>query len=410
MKQQLIGPFKQILTMDGLPRDGLIKDDSLEVVENGGIVVADGVITAIGRYQDLESTDVEKIEIPSPSVALPGFIDMHTHICYAGSRASDYALRTSGVSYQEIAAKGGGILDTVQRTRAASQDELVQLMKPRLRQLLRLGITTCEVKSGYGLTVDDEVKMLKAIREVSLLQPIEIIPTCLAAHTKPPEFTTTKEYLHYLVRELFPILQKEKLTKRIDIFVEKGAFPIEEAREYLLASKEAGFSICIHANQFTAGAAALAAELKAISADHLEQLGPKECHQLKEAGVVAAVLPGASLGLGMAMAPARMLLDSGLSLAISSDWNPGSAPMGNLLAQAALLGASEKLSMAETLAGITFRAAHALELNDRGVIKPGMRADFVLFSCENFQEILYHQGSLLPSSVFIKGCNIQNDR
>ncbi|MFQ5730143.1 MAG: imidazolonepropionase [Waddliaceae bacterium] len=399
MKGKLIGPITQIVTMDELPKEGLINDNSLAIIANGGMIVENGLISAIGAYQDLELSDVDKVKIPSPTVALPGLIDAHTHICYAGSRAADYALRVSGVSYQEISSRGGGILDTVRKTREASQEELVRLMEPRLNQLLCLGITTCEVKSGYGLAVEDEMKMLRAIDDASKRQPIDLVPTCLAAHTKPWEFASPQEYLNYLIRELFPILK----THRIDIFVEEGAFSVEEAKGYLTAAKEAGFSLCIHANQFTAGGASLAAELQAISAEHLEHLDQKECLKLKDAGVIAVVLPGASLGLGVPMAPARRMLDSGLSVVIASDWNPGSAPMGNLLAQAALLGASEKLSIAETLAGITCRAAHALELNDRGTLKPGMRADFVLFPCDNYQDILYNQGSLHPSRVFIKG-------
>ena len=403
MKGKLIGPITQILTMDGLSKDGLIKDDSLEIIENGGIVVEKGCISAIGVYSTLKSSRLEEIQIDSPAVAIPGIIDAHTHICYAGSRASDYALRVSGLSYQEIASRGGGILDTVRNTRDATEQELVQLMKPRLERLLSLGVTTCEVKSGYGLTVKDEVKMLLAIREASQQQPVDLIPTCLAAHTRPWEYASSKEYLDYLIQDLFPILKEKNLAKRIDIFVEKGAFSAEEAKSYLVAAKKAGFSTTLHANQFSSGGVALAAELKAATAEHLEHLTLEECRQLKAAGVIPVVLPGASLGLGVPMAPARMILDSGLPLVIASDWNPGSAPMGNLLMQAAVLGASEKLNMAEVLAGITCRAAGALGLNDRGVIKVGKKGDFVLYPCKNYQEILYYQGSLHPARVFIKG-------
>lgn len=399
----LIGPFSQILTMDRLPKNGPIKDEELEIIRNGGVRVQGGIIQEIGDFNKiLRPGDVIQ-EVHSPSVLMPGLIDAHTHICFAGSRAKDYALRLSGQTYQEIAQRCGGILETVRKTRAATREELADMLQQRAVHLLNHGVTTCEVKSGYGLTLEDEIKILEVIQFVSRNQPVELISTCLAAHIKPEEFQTNANYLHFISEKLFPELIQRNLTKRIDIFVEKEAFSSDEARNYLYAAKKAGFSICLHADQFSRGGALLAAEMQAISADHLEQSTRQDFLALKKSLIFPIVLPGASIGLGLKFAPARAMLDAGLPLVIASDWNPGSAPMGLLLLQAAVMGVAEKLSMAETLAAMTARAAGALELKDRGILKKGLRADMIAFPCENFEEILYNQGALMPSHVFIEG-------
>jgi len=406
MTNQLIGPISQIVTMAGLAHRGHLNDHELLIIENGGIVVNQGMIESIGNFDELTEKKYPLIEVPFPSVAIPGMIDAHTHICFAGSRSHEYAKRLSGFTYQEIAAEGGGIQYSVMKTREASQETLENLMKSRAEQMVRCGITTCEVKSGYGLNLKDEVKMLQAIQSVSNQQPLEMIPTCLAAHVKAKEFASNEEYLQFIVEILLPYVKEKRLSKRVDIFVEKGAFTIEEGRKYLNKAKQMGFAITIHADQFTRGGSQLAAELKAVSADHLEVSVREDGEALARSGVVPIVLPGASLGLGVDFPPAKMLLDCGLPLVIASDWNPGSAPMGTLLVQAALLGAYEKLTMAETWAAITTRAARVLDLQDRGEITPGRRADFLLFPTNHFMDILYYQGSMTPRMVFVKGTKV----
>lgn len=400
---KLIGPFKQLLTMAGLATAGPIPDDALQIQEDAGILVEDGKILAIGPFEELRKQADEVEEIEEPTVALPGLIDCHTHICYGGNRAADFARRLQGMGYQEIAAAGGGILDTVRQTRAASEESLVASMRGRLRRLEALGVTTCEVKSGYGLSVDDELKMLRAITRAAEQERIDVIPTCLAAHTVPPEAESAEAYLSQMSKRLLPEVEAQGLAQRVDIFIEEGAFSVELARPYLCRAKELGFKLTIHADQFSLGGSALAAELGALSADHLEQSGDAELAELKAAGVIPVVLPGASIGLGMSFSPARRMLDAGLPVAIASDWNPGSAPMGNLLAQAAILAAAEKLSTAETLAGITLRAAAALDLPDRGKIASGLRADLSLFPTDDYRAILYHQGELRPQMSCIAG-------
>jgi imidazolonepropionase len=399
----LVGPFHQLITMDGLCPRGPLDDSDLQIIDNAGIIMQNGIIDAVGRYADLDDFAGKRLEIDFPSVVLPGFVDAHTHICFAGSRAEEYALKLGGSTYQEIAMSGGGIKNTVKQTRAASFEELLQGVLSRTSRMLSRGVTTCEVKSGYGLTVESEVKMLKIIANAEQIQPVSLIPTCLAAHLKPEEFETARSYLDYLIKNLFPILIESKLSKRIDIFVEKGAFSVDDARYYLQKAKEKRFDLVIHGDQFSQGGARLAAEIGALSVDHLEETGIEDIKHLVESNVIPIALPGASLGLGMKFAPAKKLLWEGLSLVIASDWNPGSAPMGDLLTEAAILSSYEKLTMAETFAAITARAASALKLSDRGILKPGMRADFSVFPTGKYQEILYHQGTLTPHMVFTGG-------
>lgn len=401
----LYGPFSQIVTMDDLPSAGPLQDSQLEIVAEGGILVENGFITDIGPFEQLKGRGVHH-EVPRPSVAIPGLIDAHTHACYAGSRATDYAKRVSGMTYQEIAASGGGIHDTVKSTRAASEQLLEELLLNRMSTALSDGVTTCEIKSGYGLSLDDELKILRVIKTVSKQQPVDLVPTCLAAHVRPPEFQKNCEYLDHLKNNLLPLILKEKLAKRIDIFVEENAFSVDEARAYLTHAKNLGFSVCLHADQFSRGGVTLASEINALSADHLEVSNSADALALKKSNVIPVVLPGASLGLGMHFAPARLFLDHHLPLVIASDWNPGSAPMGKLLLQAAVLGAYEHLTIAETLAAITYRAAKALELDDRGILARGKRADIAIYSLSDYREILYYQGSSLPSMVISKGIRV----
>ena len=403
-KPKLIGPFSQLLTMGGLPLKGAVKDEQLTIIENGAIVVSEGRVMQVGSFTNLESNDYELERIEGKQVCLPGFIDAHTHICFGGSRARDYALRNAGKTYLEIAKAGGGIWDTVTQTRKATQEELVGNTATRAERHMEKGVTTIEVKSGYGLSVTEELKMLRAIKEANTKSVADLIPTCLAAHMKPKDWPTTpSEYLAEISSKLFPALKSEKLTNRIDAFIEESAFSPAEIAPYFQLASEMGFDITVHADQFSTGGSAVAVKYKAVSADHLEASTKKEIELLAKSDVIAVALPGASLGLGCAFTPARGLLDAGGALAIASDHNPGSAPMGHLLAQASILGTFEKLSNAEVMAGITFRAAKALNLDDRGVLESGKLADFITFPADNYQEITYQQGQLKPSGVWKNG-------
>jgi imidazolonepropionase len=403
---KLIGPFKQLLPMDGLPNRGPLPDNQLRIIPDCGILIRDEKISAVDDFLRLERQHnprtIEYLE--EDYVAFPGMIDVHTHICWAGSRAGEYAMRLSGKTYPEIAAMGGGIWDTVKKTRLVPMQELAEITASHAQQLLEQGITTIEVKSGYGLAVDQELKMLQAIAEAQKRTKADLIATCLAAHVVPKDFDGDgTKYLEQVVKELLPVVAKKELAKRVDIFVEQGAFSVQAAKEYLLKAKEMGFDPVIHGDQFSTGAASLAIETGAVSIDHLEAADDREIAVLAKGNAIPVVLPGASIGLGEPFAPARKLLDSGTSLVIASDWNPGSAPMGNLLALASILGASQKLTMAETWAALTCRAAQALKLDDRGSLKNGNLADIIAFRCNDYREILYQQGQLPPGRVWKKG-------
>lgn len=403
--KKLIGPFIQILPLTGLPLKGALKDEQLHIVANGGVLVENGLIIEIGEFKELNkanpSAQIE--EIHGDHILLPGFIDCHTHICFGGNRAKDYAMRIAGKTYLEIAKAGGGIWDTVTQTRAANEAELVNTLVQRANRHLAEGVTTIEVKSGYGLSVDEELKQLRAINTASAQTKAKLIPTCLAAHMVPKDFTgSQEEYLQHVVNDLLPVLKQQNLTQRIDIFIEQSAFNTQNALTYLTKAKQMGFDITVHADQFTTGGSAVAVQVGALSADHLEASGEKEIGLLASSNTVAVTLPGASLGLGIPYAPARKLLDAGACLAIASDWNPGSAPMGDLLMQAAVMSAAEKLSAAEVFAGLTFRAATALKI-EGGILAPGKPADMQAYPCADYREILYYQGKLKPNLVWVKG-------
>lgn len=400
---QLIGPFSQVIPMSGLSLKGSLPDDQLTVYENAGIVVQDAKILEVGSFEKLakDFPDSNRQFIDQPAVLLPGFVDCHTHICFAGSRAQDYTLKLQGKTYIEIAREGGGIKRTVAFTREATEDDLVQGIMSRIHRHFSEGVTTTEIKSGYGLSAEHELKMLRAIRKAAAISPASLVATCLGAHTIPVEFEgRSKEYLEYLLQALIPVVKAEALCNRMDIFIEETAFSLKESEAYLMSVAAMGFALTVHADQFTPGGAVLAAGLGALSADHLEASGTADIAVLAKSQTAAVVLPGASLGLGIPFAPARKLLDAGCSLAIASDWNPGSAPMGDLLLQASLLSVYEKLSFTETIAGITHRAAHALGLTDRGQLLPGMLAHMVAFPTNDYREILYQQGKMKPFKVW----------
>jgi imidazolonepropionase len=408
---KIIFPFKQILTLRNLNLRGCLSDDDLQVITDAAICLKDNKIYKIGKAKDLlkiaKEQNIPCIEITENKVLTPAFVDCHTHICYAGSRAGDFAKRLSGKTYLEIAKEGGGILYSVEQTRKATLQELEKSLIKRALQHAKEGVLTCEVKSGYGLNLQDEIKMLQAIKNANEVNFIDLIPTCLAAHTIPIEYKgKPKEYLAMIVKELFPILKKENLTNRIDVFVEDSAFNKQDSKEYLQKAKDFGFDITLHADQFHAEGSILAVEMNAISADHLEASTENEIKLLGDSNTVATALPGACIGLGIKMPPARKLLDANAILAIATDWNPGSAPMGNLLAQASILATYEKLSFAEVWAGITFRAAKALNIQDKGRLEENFVADMLAFETDDYREIIYSQGRLKPSNIWKNGIEI----
>tara|TARA_A100001037_G_scaffold98358_1_gene89793 strand:- start:522 stop:1739 length:1218 start_codon:yes stop_codon:yes gene_type:complete len=400
--KELIGPFSQIITMVNLPERGAISDNSLEIIDDGGVVIEDGKIIEVGDFLSLSKNNLDVREITYPCVLLPGFIDSHTHVCHYGNRSDEYAKRNSGISYQQILEEGGGIHNTMNSTSNSTDEQLTDDTLNRLKRHFQEGVLTCEVKSGYAPNLEDEVRMLRIINEIDISNDIDLISTCLAAHVTPKKYESSKKYLDSIVNELLPIIKEENLSNRVDIFIEEKAFSVTEASNFLEKIKS-DFYITAHANQFTSGGLKVGVDNGAVSVDHLEVITDQEIDYLSKSDTTGVVLPGCSLGLGIPFAPARKLLDNNCKVSIASDWNPGSAPMGDLLMQASLLGSTEKLSNAEVLAGITCRSANALSLEDRGSLENGKIADMIGFKTNDFRDILYNQGKLKPSFICKRG-------
>ena len=400
--KELIGPFSQIITMANMPERGAINDKSLEIIEDGGVVIENDKIIELGVFTSLNKNISNTKEINYPCVLLPGFIDSHTHVCYYGNRSDEYAKRNSGISYQQILAEGGGIHNTMNSTSNCTDDQLIDDTLNRLKRHFQEGVLTCEVKSGYAPSLEDEIRMLKVINHIDSDNEIDLIPTCLAAHVTPKSYESSKKYLESILNELLPKIKEQNLSNRVDIFIEEKAFSISEASNFLEKVKN-NFLITAHANQFTSGGLKVGVDNGAVSVDHLEVITDQEIDYLSKSDTTGVVLPGCSIGLGIPFAPVRKLLDNNCKVSIASDWNPGSAPMGDLLMQASLLGSMEKLSNAEVLAGITCRSANALSLEDRGSLQIGKIADMIGFKTNNFRDILYNQGKLKPSFICKRG-------
>ena len=407
--QEIIGPFTQMITFSKTALKGPLKAHDMNIIKNAGVCVDSGFIVDVAPFDYLVKNKAfnKVMEISGSHVLTPGLIDCHTHMVWAGSRAVDFERRNNGLSYQEILASGGGILDTVKKVGQETKRELKKQLHQRVRFHQYNGLTTQEIKSGYGLDAQNELKILEVICGVNKEVEVDLIPTFLGAHVCPKGYQKT-DYLDYLLAEVAP--KAKLMTHRADAFIEAEAFPVHLAQPYLVSMKNLGFDLTLHADQFSRGGAALAVQIGAKSADHLEAITRKDIHLFGASNTVAVVLPGASLGLGMSFAPCRALLDEGACLAIASDWNPGSAPNGDLLAQCGILAANQKLNAAETFSGVTFRAAHALGLADRGRLAPNYLFDASAFPTHDYREILYQQGTLKPDMVWKKGAFLIDSR
>jgi imidazolonepropionase len=328
-------------------------------------------------------------------VVLPGFVDSHTHLVFAGSREKEYALRARGATYQEIAAAGGGILATVRATRAAALEELVDLGRRRLDLMLAHGTTTCEAKSGYGLTVEDEVKMLEAIRRLDAEHPVDVHATFCGAHEVPPEYRgRPDEYVDLVVEKMLPEVADRGLARYIDVFCEAGVFSVAQARRVLEAGARRGLRAKFHADEFTTlGGAELAAEVRALSADHLLKASLDGIRRMKEAGVTATLLPGTAFFLGLPSAPARRFLETGVHVALASDFNPGSSMGFNLQLVMTMAVSQMKMLPEEALLGVTLGGARALGLEEEvGSLRPGKLCDLLLCDGPGWEHVLYLYG------------------
>ncbi len=326
-------------------------------------------------------------------LVIPGLVDCHTHLAFGGWRADEFEARLLGRSYLEIAKAGGGIASTVASTRAADSASLLDRCRHHLREMLALGVTTVEAKSGYGLTLDDEIRLLEIYQSLGAEGPARIVPTLLAAHVVPAEYRDRRaEYVRLVIEAIVPRAARAGLARFCDVFVEETAFTVEEARRILLAGKTHGLGAKLHADQLSAcGGAELAAEVGAVSADHLEKVTAAGIGRLGEAGVVAVSLPFASLYLNVAPLPARRLIEAGVSVAVATDFNPGSAPSYHLPFALTLACTLQRMTPAESLKGATIIAARAIGLEaEVGSLEPGKSADFAVIEADSVEQWLYH--------------------
>jgi len=394
----------QLVTLAGPahPRTGAEMRD-LAIATDGAMLIENGVIRRVGSRRDIEAQASEIIDAGN-RVVMPGFVDAHTHPVFAGNRAGEFEQRIEGATYAEIAKAGGGIWSTVRQTRAASEEELGDAVRRYVRWFLESGTTTIEAKSGYGLTLEAECKLLRAIAR---LGPLRCVPTFLGAHVVPEEYRgRPNEYVSLIVNEMLPQVAALRLAEYCDVFCEPGFFDIAESRQILTTARRLGLGLRIHADQLTdSGAAALAAELGAATADHLEHTSAQGISALHAAGVQPVLLPGSVYALGSPRYPgARAMIQAGLAVVLATDFNPGTSPTPSMPMILSLACTQMKMTPAETITAGTINAAYSLGRgHEIGSLEPGKRADFVIHDFKDYREIPYFFGVSSARSVYLGG-------
>ena len=397
----------QLVTLAGPKRPRTGRELSqLAIVPDGGMLIRDGRIEAVGPSSEIknEAGDAEVIDARG-KVVLPGLVDAHTHLVFAGNRLDDFERRARGDTYEQIAKAGGGIWSTVEKTRAASEADLLVEAKKHADWFLRCGTTTVESKSGYGLTLEDELKILRVMRRLSKETPLEIVSTFLGAHAVPRKMSAD-EYVKLVINEMLPRVTSENLAEFCDVFCERNYFNVEQSRRILSAAKELGLKLRIHADQLSSsGAAKLAAELNAATADHLEKTDEQGIVALKSGRVQPVLLPGSVYALGSICYPrAREMIEAGLAVVIATDFNPGSSPTPSMPMILSLACTQMKMSPAEALSASTINPAYSLGRGDQiGSLEPGKLANFSIFDCEDYRELAYWFGVSLTAAVYVKG-------
>ena len=400
----------QLVTLAGpaRPRVGSELRDR-GIIPNAALLISDGHVAAAGPYADLRAqipNDTATIDAEGCCVT-PGFVDAHTHLVFAGNRATEFEQRIAGATYQQIAAAGGGILSTVHATRAACEDDLLTQSRRHRNWMLRTGTTTIEAKSGYGLDRETELRILRVMARLNAEGPARIVPTLLAAHTIPPEYSDRRaEYVCWIAEELIPEVAALKLARFCDAFCDDHAFTVEETREVLTAARAHGLDLRLHAEQFRTGTgAALSAELHTRTADHLESATGETFEALRASEVQPVLLPGSVFALGRTQhPPARSMVERGLAIVLATDFNPGSSPIVSMPFIMSLACLHMSLTPAEALSASTINAAWSLGLGDRiGSLEAGKQADFLIHEFTDYRELAYFIAASARPRVFIAG-------
>ncbi|MBY8998843.1 MAG: imidazolonepropionase [Candidatus Thorarchaeota archaeon] len=407
----LLTNIGQVATLAGhseTPKTGKQMNE-VSIIENGAIVIKDGKILAVGPTKEILSQVTEEPSLPAIEfpgmLATPGFIDSHTHLTFGGSRENDFAMKLAGKSYLEILEAGGGILNTLRSTRAASPNELIRNAFSYAESMLSMGTTTIEAKSGYGLDTENELKMLKTVDDLKKKLPINLVSTFMGAHAVPPEFEgKTDEYVDLIIDDMTPAVAESGLAEFCDVFCEQGAFDIEQSRKILLAAKEKGMKLKVHADEIVQlGGAALAAEVGAVSADHLLMASDDGLEAMLKSGTIATLLPATAFSLDTDYAEARKMIEMGLPVALATDFNPNCANE-SLFFTIALSCYKMKMQPREALSAVTINAAHALDRGQTlGSIEVGKVADILILDCPSPEFLTWRFGVNLVHTVISNG-------
>jgi imidazolonepropionase len=403
----------QLVTLAGPARPRVGPElRELGIIANGGMFIRDGLIERVGNRDEIETLiegDTEVVDALG-RVVLPGFVDAHTHPVFGGTRLDEFEERSQGATYEEIAARGGGIQSTVNATRATYEEVLAYECWRYSDWFLRSGTTTIEAKSGYGLSVEDELKILRIIKRLGSETSLRYVPTFLGAHSIPAEYRSRRdEYVSLIVEEMLPAVAAQKLAEFCDVFCEQKVFTTDEAWKILSAARCHGMGLRIHADQLSlSGGAHLAAELGTVTADHLEHTDAAGIAALKEAGVQPVLLPGSVYALGSTRYPAaREMIAAGLAIVLATDFNPGSSPTPSIPMILSLASTHMKMTPAEGITAVTINAAYSLNRGaELGSLEPGKIADFVIHDCSDYRELAYFFGIEHPSSVYVRGHSI----